>query len=94
MKVTEFLGIRVVDNQGMEIGKVSEVIIDPKEAEVMGIHISTGEFGLRRKDLYITPSQIAEVGDYILLNIARVDVSEVSEESDNNNSSKTSITID
>lgn len=94
MKVTEFLGIRVVDNQGMEIGKVSEVIIEPKEAEIMGINISTGEFGLRRKDLYIIPSQIAEVGDYILLNIARVDVSEVSEESDNNNSSKTRIDID
>lgn len=71
MKVTEFLGTRVVDKKAMEIGKVSDVIIEPKNAEIMGIQISTGEFGIRKTDLYITPSEIEDVGDYILLNIEK-----------------------
>lgn len=92
MRVTEFLGIRVVDNKAMEIGKVSEVIINPKEALLVEIHISTGEFGLRKKDLYITPPQIEEVGDYILLNISKADIPEVQDESDEKNS-KTRLTL-
>lgn len=74
MKVTEFLGTRVVDKKAMEIGKVSDVIIEPKNAEILGIQISTGEFGLRKTDLYITPSEIEDVGDYILLNIEKAQI--------------------
>ncbi|MDD1775694.1 MAG: PRC-barrel domain-containing protein [Methanobacterium sp.] len=71
MKVTDFLGRRVVDNEAMEIGKVSDVIIEPKEAVITGIQISTGEFGLRKTDLFVTPAEIQEVGDYLLLNIKK-----------------------
>ena len=71
MKVTEFLGTRVVDKKAMEIGKVSDVIIEPKNAEIQGIQISTGEFGLRKTDLYVTPAEIEDVGDYVLLNIEK-----------------------
>jgi sporulation protein YlmC with PRC-barrel domain len=74
MKVTDFLGIRVVDKKAMEIGKVSDVIINPEKAEIMGIQISTGEFGLRRTDLYVIPSEIKEVGDYVLLNIDKTQI--------------------
>ncbi|HTX61224.1 MAG TPA: PRC-barrel domain-containing protein [Methanobacterium sp.] len=71
MKVTEFLGRRVVDKKAMEIGKVSDVIIEPKEAVITGIQISTGEFGLRKTDLFVTPAEVDEVGDYILLNVKK-----------------------
>jgi sporulation protein YlmC with PRC-barrel domain len=74
MKVTDFLGRRVVDNEAMEIGKVSDVIIEPKEAVITGIQISTGEFGLRKTDLFVTPAEIQEVGDYLLLNIKKSQV--------------------
>ncbi len=77
MKVTEFLGRRVVDRKAMEIGKVSDLIIEPGEAVINGIIISTGEFGLRRTDLFITPSQIEEVGDYVLLKIGKSEIREV-----------------
>ncbi len=80
MKVTDFLGKRVVDRKAMEIGKVADVIIDPLDAVITGIIISTGEFGLRRTDLYITPSQVEEVGDYVLLKIERFDVKEHKEQ--------------
>ena len=81
MKVTDFLGIRVVDKKAMEIGKVSDLIIEPMEAAITGIQISTGEFGLRKTDLFITPDQIAEIGDYILLNVEKAEISGVSEPS-------------
>ena len=71
MKVTEFLGTRVVDKKAMEIGKVSDVIIEPTKAQIQGIQISTGEFGLRKTDLYVTPAEIEDVGDYVLLNIEK-----------------------
>ena len=71
MKVTDFLGTRVVDNKAMEIGKVSDVIIEPTKAQIQGIQISTGEFGLRKTDLYVTPAEIEDVGDYVLLNIEK-----------------------
>ena len=71
MKVTDFLGTRVVDKKAMEIGKVSDVIIEPTKAQIQGIQISTGEFGLRKTDLYVTPAEIEDVGDYVLLNIEK-----------------------
>lgn len=79
MKVTDFLGKRVVDRKAMEIGKVSNVIIEPEQALITGIEISTGEFGLRRTDLFITPAEIEEVGDYLLLKIEKSDLREVKE---------------
>lgn len=79
MKVTEFLGRRVVDKKAMEIGKVSDVIIEAEEAIITGIVISTGEFGLRRTDLFITPSEIEEVGDYVLLKVEKSEIRNVKE---------------
>ena len=79
MKVTEFLGRRVVDKKAMEIGKISDLIIEPKESIITGIQISTGEFGLRRTDLFITPDDIDEIGDYILLNVSKDEIKGVGE---------------
>ena len=79
MKVTEFLGIRVIDKEAIEIGKVSELIIDAKEAVITGIQVTTGEFGLRKTDLLVDPSQINEVGDYLLLNISKDELNESEE---------------
>lgn len=81
MKVTDFLGKRVVDSKAMEIGKVSDIIIEPLEAVITGIRISTGEFGLRRTDLFIKPSDIVEVGDYILLKVEKSEITEYDESS-------------
>jgi sporulation protein YlmC with PRC-barrel domain len=77
MKVTDFLGKRVVDRKAIEIGKVDDLIIEPETAMIKGIVISTGDFGLRRTDLFITPSQIEEVGDYVLLKNEKSDIREV-----------------
>lgn len=80
MKVTEFLGRKVLDKKAMEIGKVSDLMIEPIGAVITGIQISTGEFGLRRTDLFITPAEIQEIGDYILLNVEKAEIKGVEEE--------------
>ncbi len=76
MKVSEFLGTRVLDKNAEEIGKVSDMFVDPKEGKIYIITISTGEFGIRKKDIEIKPSEIAVLGDYLLLNIEKADIND------------------
>lgn len=92
MKVTEFLGRRVVDKKAMEIGKVTDVIIEAEEAIITGIIISTGEFGLRKTELFVTPSEIEEVGDYVLLKVEKSEIKNV-KESEEKESEKTTLKL-
>ncbi len=74
MKVSEFLGTKVLDKNAVEIGKVSDMYFDPKEGIISAITISTGDFGLRKKDLEVEIGEIAELGDYLLLKITKADI--------------------
>jgi sporulation protein YlmC with PRC-barrel domain len=74
MKVSEFIGTRVLDKNAVEIGKVSDMYINPIEGMIKIITISTGEFGIRKKDIEIKPEEIAVLGDYLLLNIEKEDM--------------------
>ncbi len=78
MKVTEFLGKQVVDNQGMIIGKVSDMIIDPKEGLISRIIISAAEFSIRKKEIVVTTNELSQVGDYVLLKVAVAEIEESS----------------
>jgi len=77
MKVSEFLGTRVLDKNALEIGKVSDMLINPEEGLINIITISTGEFGIRKKDIEIEPDKISVLGDYMLLNIEKADIDDV-----------------
>jgi len=74
MNVSEFLGTKVLDKNGFEIGKVSDMLINPKEGIINFISISTGEFGIRRKDIQINPNDVNVMGDYLLLKLSREDL--------------------
>ena len=74
MKVSEFLGTRVLDKNAFEIGKVSDMYIDPVVGIIDVITISANEFGIRRKDIEIKPDQIDVLGEYLVLNIDKEDV--------------------
>jgi sporulation protein YlmC with PRC-barrel domain len=74
MNVSEFLGTRVLDKNGFEIGKISDMLINPEEGVINFISISTGEFGIRRNDVQIKPSDVNVMGDYLLLNLAKEDL--------------------
>ncbi|SCG85298.1 PRC-barrel domain-containing protein [Methanobacterium congolense] len=69
MKVSEFLGKKVLDKNALELGKVSEMDIEPKKGLMESVIISTGEIAIRKNDLVVTSKDIAEVGDYVLLSI-------------------------
>jgi sporulation protein YlmC with PRC-barrel domain len=77
MKVSEFLGTRVLDKNAIEIGRVSDMYIDPIMGTVNIITISTNEFGIRKKDIEIKPKDIAVLGDYLLLKIEKADINDV-----------------
>ncbi len=74
MKVSEFLGTRVLDKNAFEIGKVSDMFIDPVEGIINIITISANEFGIRKKDIEIKPDEIDVLGEYLLLNIEKEDI--------------------
>ena len=71
MKVSDFFGRRVLDKKANEIGKVVDLVIKPKKGIITTIIITTSDFGLTRKNLEIKISDLQEVGDYLLLNIAK-----------------------
>lgn len=81
MKVSEFLGRKVLDKKAIEIGKVHDLDISPKEGLITSIIISTSEFGLTRKEIEVNTTNIDQVGDYVLLKVEKAEL-EVQPKSD------------
>lgn len=80
MKVSEFIGKKVLDKNAMEIGKVSDIDILPKEGLINSITVSTGDIWPRNKNFEIKPEDINQIGDYLLLNIEGSSIEEIVEE--------------
>ncbi|HML04321.1 MAG TPA: PRC-barrel domain-containing protein [Methanobacterium sp.] len=80
MQVSEFLGKKVLDKNAVEIGKVSDVDLMPKEGIINSITVSTGDMWLRNKNFEIKSSDIDQIGDYILLNLVGSSIEEIIEE--------------
>ncbi len=53
------------------------MFINSEEGLINIITISTGEFGIRKKDIEIEPDKISVLGDYMLLNIEKADIDDV-----------------
>lgn len=77
MKVSEFIGKKVLDKNAMEIGKISDIDLTPMEGIVNSITVSTG--GLRNRDFEIKPNDIHRIGDYMILKFEGDSVVEVGE---------------
>lgn len=88
MKVSNFLGTRVLDKNAFEIGKVVDMFIEPEKGIINSIIVSTGEFGLKKKDLMVKTGEIGSVGDYILLNIEKSQVEMVEETGETSSKSR------
>ena len=93
MKVSELMGIRVLDKNAMEIGKVSDVDLMPKEGTINSIIISTGEMWLRNRTFEIKPQNILQIGDYLLLNLEETEIEGMFEEGEEKPPEKTRITL-
>lgn len=79
MQISEFLGKKVIDKNAVEIGKVTDLDVMPKEGVINSITVSTGEMW-RNKSFEFKPSDINQIGDYLLLNIEMSGIEEVVEE--------------
>lgn len=93
MKVSELMGIKVLDKNAMEIGKVSDVDLMPKEGTINAITVSTGDVWLRNKTFEIKPSDIRQVGDYLLLNLEEAEIEGTVKEEEEKTPEKTRLTL-
>jgi sporulation protein YlmC with PRC-barrel domain len=73
MKVTDFLGKKVLDKNAMEIGKVSEMEIDPLKGLIKTITISKSDISLKTKTFMISVEELDKVGDYVIITLASED---------------------
>lgn len=78
--MSELLGKKVVDKNAIEIGKISDIELIPKKGLFESLTISTGDMWLRNKNFVIKPSDINQIGDYVLLNLEIASVKEIVEE--------------
>jgi sporulation protein YlmC with PRC-barrel domain len=93
MKVSEFLGKRVLDKDALEIGKVSDMEINPLEGIISAVTISKGELSLRQQTLTVSIDQLDKVGDYVIIK-ETVEKVESQQEKDSEESELVSISID
>jgi sporulation protein YlmC with PRC-barrel domain len=84
MKVSEFLGRKVLDKKAIEIGKVFDLDIKPKEGIITGMTVSTSEYGITRKEIGVKTEDIDQAGDYVLLKVEKAEL-ELRAESVKNN---------
>ena len=75
MKANEFIGMKVLDKEANEVGKVAEIAVVFKKCLVDNIFISIGS-ALNKKYLVIVEEDIAEVGDYLQLKIDKEGIDE------------------
>ena len=75
MKASEFIGMKVLDKEANEVGKVAEIAVVFKKCLVDKIFISIGS-ALNKKYLVIVEEDIAEVGDYLQLKIDKEGIDE------------------
>jgi sporulation protein YlmC with PRC-barrel domain len=75
MKTSKIIGKKVLDCDANDVGKVNDIDIDIKSNSINKIFINTGELSLRKVNFEVTPEMIAQVGDYLLLNVSKSEIS-------------------
>lgn len=81
MKVSEFLGKKVLDKNAVDAGKISDMDINPKEGIIDSLTVSVSDFGLRDKNFEVKINEIDKIGDYLILNIEKTEIEKRIEES-------------
>jgi len=75
MKASEFIGMKVLDREANEVGKVAEIAVLFKKCLLDKVFISIGS-ALNKKYLVIVDEDIAEVGDYLQLKLNKEEIDE------------------
>ncbi len=66
----------VLAQEGVEIGKIQDLIIDPAVGLIKNLIIAMGGT-FSRKHIMITKEDIAEIGDYMILNLSKEQVEQI-----------------
>ncbi|MDO5836222.1 MAG: PRC-barrel domain-containing protein [Methanobacterium sp.] len=66
----------VLAKEGMEIGKIQDMIIDPAGCLIHNVVISMGGT-FNRKQVLISSDDIAEIGDYMILKLSKEQIEEM-----------------
>lgn len=74
MKCSQIIGKKVLDVNAYEIGKIGDIDLDVKDAKITKVYLSSTEISLKKHVYEICPENIKEVGDYVLLNIAKKEI--------------------
>jgi len=69
----DLVGKTVITYDAMEVGKISDMLIDPKGCLIHNVLISTGP-AFRKKHLKISDTDIHDFGDYVILKLMKEDV--------------------
>ena len=69
----DIVGKTVLTYDAMEVGKISDMIINPQGCLIHNVLISTGP-AFRKKHLQISDEDIHSFGDYVILNLRKEDV--------------------
>lgn len=82
MKVSEFLGMRVLDKDGFEIGKIEDMEIDPLKGSIISLNIAKGDISFKTQNYMVSIDELEVVGDYIIiaLSMDEIEASEPTEE--------------
>ncbi|HSO26239.1 MAG TPA: PRC-barrel domain-containing protein [Methanobacteriaceae archaeon] len=75
MKASEFIGKTVIDQKGQEIGKITDIILKPKDCLIDKVLISDGGV-LSKKYFTITEKEIDAIGDYVIVKMSKTDTKE------------------
>lgn len=73
MKASEFIGMHVIDKQANDVGKIAELSVKLQKCMVDRIFISVGG-ALSKKYFAIAEGEIAEIGDYVQLNLGKEEI--------------------
>jgi sporulation protein YlmC with PRC-barrel domain len=69
----DLVGKTVITYDAMEVGKISDMLIDPKGCLIHNVLISTGP-AFRKKHLKISDADIHNFGDFVILKLIKEDV--------------------
>jgi sporulation protein YlmC with PRC-barrel domain len=71
-----FLGKEVLSEDALVIGKVEDMLIDPKGCLIHNVVISTGS-AFRKKNLMVSDEDIKHIGDYVILEMKKERIEEL-----------------
>ncbi len=70
MKIKNFLGMKVLDTNANEVGKINDVEFDEDDGKIGDITISLKKNLLdKNNDIIVKYDNVKSIGDYVLLDI-------------------------